>query len=154
MIKDFDQELTLAGGHDLAFATGDEYGSRPYDKGLAAAGVNDPAVGEPLHVMCELVESFIETNAVTVALVADTDGAGAGEVVLASRVFADGELDEATEETVYRVGTVSPGDIGATAKRYLTAKISTNGTTPTTGLMKVWLQKGTDVTPANAANSL
>jgi len=148
MILDLEMELSAAGGQLFnATDTNSEYGSRPYD--MQATG-RDPAIGVPLDVFFQVVgaDSDVGTSYV-IAVVADTDGAGGSEAVVLSATYLAAVLTTALG--VRRLGTINPGQVTSTL-RYLTAKVTTNGTTPTAGLLKIWLQKATDSVPANAAN--
>ena len=143
MILDYEQELTLAGGHDTDFAAGTEYGSKPYDQKAAA----DAAVGEPIHAYMQvLVADVNQAATIQIDIVAsDTGASGGNEVVLCTRTFANANLTVA--EGVRRVGICVPGK---TPYRYLAAKITTAvGTADGGSLTKVWLGKASDHAPQN-----
>jgi hypothetical protein len=148
MITDLQNELTASTGQ--AVTTGTLYGSKPYDLKVPAFGVDDPAVGHPLHVMCQALTNAAGFTSVDIALINDTDGLGGSATVLETKNFPVASLTVANG--VQRVGVVSPGAIGAATKRYLTARFTVTGTG--TGQVLVWLQKGDYVTPANASGTL
>lgn len=146
MLLDYDQELTLAGGHVVDFAAGSEYGSRPYD--LMAAG-QDPAVGERLAAFYQVKVATINTlTSLTIAIVNDTDGAGGSEVVVASKSVLQAALLVANG--VVRIGDIDPAQI---ALRYLTLKLTVVGSTPTTGQLSAFLVKGDDQAPQNVGRA-
>ena len=145
MITDLQMYLTPVAGQLFNETDGNsEYGSVPYD--LGAAGV-DPAVGEALDVLCRVVDA--DNNVGTsydVAVVASTTGAAGGtEAVVATSTILVANL---TRYKTHRIGRIQPGAI---AKRYLAAKVTTHGGTPTAGKLAIWLAKGSDAVPADSA---
>jgi len=155
MIVDREQLLTPLAGQLAAGASGAAvYGSTPYDLKATTYGGN-PAVGEPLEAHFMLVGSDVDnaTNGVTFEIVADDDGAGTNEVSLVSKTVLLASLDEA--DGVQHIGTLLKTALAAT-NQYLVVKMTTvtGGTASTTGLIRVWLSKATDVAPNNAALQL
>jgi hypothetical protein len=147
MILDFEQELSTSGGQLFNASDGNtEYGTRPFD--MMAAGV-DPAAGEPLEVLAQVdtANSDVGTS-YDIAVVNDTDGAGSSAVTLVTRTILVAAL---TLHSLHRIGTIRPGQC---TMRYLTAAVTTHGGTPTTGKLKIWLQKARDATPVNVGVSL
>jgi hypothetical protein len=144
MILDYEQELSAAGGQLFNASDGNsEYGSKPYD--LKATSPGDPAVGEPLDVFAQVDDANSDVGtSYDIAVVNDTDGAGTSEVSLVSRTILVAAL---LLGTTHFIGRIAPH---LASKRYLTAKVTTHGGTPTTGKMKIWLQKSGDGIPVNA----
>lgn len=145
MIQDYEQELTVDGGHDLdGFAAGTAYGARPYDR-MAAGG--DDGVGEKLAAYMQIVGADTDLlTSLAVALVTDTDGAGGSAVVLCTKTFLAAALLVANG--VQFVGYADPL---VAMKRYLTARLVVVGTTPTAdSYCKVWFEKGDDRVPHNS----
>jgi len=144
MIFDYEQELTVANGHDIA-AIGNNatvYGSRPYD--LKAAGVNANIGG--LTLMFQILGADVTTaTSIAIGLVTDTDGAGTGAVTLLSRVYAIAALTVAAG--VQEVGLIpSPG---VAFKRYLTAQFIAVGDPAGAAFCKVWIKRGLYQLPQN-----
>jgi len=144
MIQDYEQELTVAGGHNTNFAAGSEYGTKPYDK----KGSHDANTGEPIHAFMQILGADVDNlTSLKIDIVDSTTGASGGtETVVGSRTFLLADLTQAAG--VRRIDILNPG---LAARRYLAAKLTVAGTTPTAGaLCKVWLAKATDVAPQNA----
>lgn len=150
MLIDREQLLTPLAGQLFNATDGNaEYGSAAYD--LKSDGYN-PAIGEPIEAYFMLVGSDVNNlTSYDIAIVADDDGAGTNEVSLVTKNVLLASLTEASG--VQHIGSLSRGALGA-AGQYLTAKVTTHGSTPTTGLMRIWLAKGTDVAPNNPALKL
>ena len=151
MLVDREQLLTpLAGQLFNANDTAAEVGSSEYD--LMAAGHN-PAVGEPIGAYFMLVGSDVNNvTSLTFEIVASDDAAGSNVTSLVSKTVLLASLTEASG--VQKIGILNTGAIGSTYQ-YLLAKVTTNGTPATTGLIRIWLKKSdTDAYPHNAANKL
>jgi hypothetical protein len=117
-----------------------------------AAGHN-PAVGEPIGAYFMLVGSDVNNvTSLTFEIVASDDAAGSNVTSLVSKTVLLASLTEASG--VQKIGILNTGAIGSTYQ-YLLAKVTTNGTPATTGLIRIWLKKSdTDAYPHNAANKL
>jgi hypothetical protein len=140
MIEDAALELTSTPGLGESF-TDDDYGGQPYD--LGTAGV-DPAIGEPLVAMYQVMEDGASFTDLTISVVNDTNGAGGSEVELVTTgAVAAASLTEAIGAQV--IGVIKPAAI---ALQYLSAKLafSDAGTIK----VRVWLQKGRHAIPVNA----
>jgi hypothetical protein len=136
MLMDYEQELTTADGQAI---TATAYGTKPYDQ----KGAADAAVGEPLHVLMQVLgANFNSLTSLLVEVYGDDDGAGTNEVSLVSKSFTLAQLTTALG--VRRVGIVPPG----TRKKFLRAKFTVTGTNPSTGKIAVWLAKGADAVQA------
>ena len=146
MIRDYEMELTVDGGHDVSDIGNNAtvYGSRPYD--CKAAGVN-VALGEKLTMLGQVLGADVDTaTSIAFTLVTDTDGAGAGAVALHEPVVkAIADLQVA--DGVFIIAVI-PG--GTAVKRYLTARMVSVGDPGGTGTVKVWLVKGDVAIPYNA----
>lgn len=136
MIEDYEMELTAAAGQAVTI---DAYSSKSIDLRAAL----DAAVGEPLHVLAQVTEDFDELTSLLVALRGDDDGAGTNVVTLLSKSILLAGLTVAAG--VQRIGIVPPG----TKKRYLRGHFDVTGDEPTEGKIRMWLAKGSNVTPAN-----
>jgi hypothetical protein len=151
MILDFEEELSTLAGQLFNAADGNaEYGSLAFDlwggKTSIAAG-RDLAVGEPVMAVFRVITADNDVGtSYDLQIVNDTDGAGGSEVVMATKTVLAAAL---TQNSLHYVGPITPGQC---ALRYLTAKVITHGSTPTTGPLKVWLVKGADVADVNLAN--
>lgn len=148
MILDLEMYLTPKAG-TLFTASG--YGSRPVD--LETTGQN-PMIGEPMDAYF-MVKTADVTNctSLTFEVVADDDGAGTHEVVLASSgAIARAYLTVALGAR--RIGTLSRTAALAATNRYLALKVTLSGSAPDAGLIASWLCKGTDIAPANLAGTL
>lgn len=146
MIRDYEMELTVDGGHDVSDIGNNAtvYGSRPYD--LKAAGVN-VALGEPLTFLGQVLTADVDTaTSIAFTLVTDTDGAGGTAVALHEPVVkAIADLQVA--DGVFYIATLPPG---TAVKRYLTARMVSVGDPGGTGTIKLWIVKGSDALPYNA----
>lgn len=138
MIRDYEQELTTAGGQAI---TADAYGTKNYDQKAAA----DPAVGEPLFALFEVNTTFTDLTSLNLSVRMDSDGAGTDEVTKVTKnvTLASGNLDSGLGPQL--IGVVPPG----TSLRYLRAHFDSVGTDPTAGNVTVWLVKGVDALPEN-----
>lgn len=137
MIQDLELYLTPEAGVACA---GDAYGSRPVDQ-LAEA---DAAIGEPLHCFVQCKTDVDNLTSLQCDLVADDDGEGTGEVVLATRTLSLAQLN--TKAPFY-VGTANQG----ASKRFLNIKFTENGTDDSgSGRVAAWLVKAGDYVPQNA----
>lgn len=146
MIIDHEQELCTSGGQLFNATDGNaEYGAKCFD--LKAASPGDPAVGEPLEFWAKVGTANCDVGtSYDIELVNDDDGAGTNEISLVKRTIL---LAALTANTKHPIGRVMPG---LCTRRYLTAKVTTHGTTPTAGLLTLWVQKASDGSPLNAAS--
>jgi hypothetical protein len=148
MIQDLELYLTPKGG---TIFTASGYGSRPVD--LEAAGYN-PMIGEGLEAYYQVLTANVDNcTSLQFDVVADDDGAGTNEVVLATT----GAVVLASLTTalgVRRIGTLNRTASLAATSRYLGLKVTLVGSAPTQGNIAAWLQTGTGAAPANQANTL
>jgi len=145
MIIDREQILTALAGE--LFTSANTLGDNPFD--MKAAG-DDPAIGEPLTAYWMIDANSDVGTSQTITVQSDSDGLGGGTpVTLLTATVLKAALTVASG--VHRLGTIDPGLI-TSGHKYLTAKVTTSGADPTAGKIKVWLAKGTDGVPANAAN--
>lgn len=142
MIKDYEQELTTAGGQ--LFTAAAPYGTKPYD--LKAEGI-DPTIGDPVFVHWKCTEDSNVGTSQDIVIYSSTTGlAGGTEVALGS----SGAIAVANLTLALGVRRIAINRALCT-HRYLVPKVTTVGADPTAGKIKVWVEKGTDISPSNAA---
>lgn len=142
MIQDFELYLTPAAGSACA---GNTYGDRSVDQKAAA----DAAIGEGLDCFVQCKTDVDNLTSLTVDLVADDDGAGTNEVVVATRSLTLAQLNT---NAVFFIGRVRPG---AAEKKHYRIKYTEVGTDDSgTGRIAAWLNKATDYAPRNAGTSI
>lgn len=148
MISDLDMHLTPVAGQLFNAAQGvAEYGSRPYKVGGTTS--YGAALDEPLscYYMVTDENSDIGALGIDIELVTDTDGVG-GTAVSLLKDAALLAADLTVAKGVRCLGTVPAG---TALKAYLTAMVTTRAAAAATaGKLKIWLQKGRNVAPANA----
>lgn len=144
MILDYTAELADKGGQLFnATDTNAEYGSKNFD--LMVAG-RDIMIGAPVYAIFKVGSANCDVGtSYTLEIVADDDGAATNEVSLGSETVVKASL---TANTMHVVGPLKASKIVSTS-RYIRAKVTTSGTTPTAGTLEVFLVKGVDVVPFN-----
>lgn len=144
MMEDADLELTGSPGVGQAF-TATAFGSRGYDLGVA--GGADVAVGESLQPVWQVTENYNNLTSAVVEMGCADDAAGTNFVSLAtSGTVVLANLTTANSPLKRLGGIIAPQSI---TKRFLVARVTVTGTTPTTGKVRVLLHKGDQALPVN-----
>lgn len=136
-LQDYELWFTAVAGEACA---GNTYGSKSIDQKAAA----DAAVGEPLAAFVQCKTDVNNLTSLQCDLVADDDGAGTNEVVLASRTLTLAQLNT---NATFLVGLARPG---AGERRHLRIKFTENGTDDSgSGRIAAWATKASDPSPVN-----